>query len=284
MLKKIIDYLVQDLEVQPNVAVTIILSLLTFCLGFIITWTAAGVSKWIKRRNYKRSLRVVIHNFLESCRKQYLLLEPLTKQKGFLEGENYNVFVKSNFGQHYLSSIDIKTFIDNFSSFFSKRRPQEIADFFEIVETVRAVKDTSKEQITIYQSSYDENLKKYNENLNELRKLNDEFALEYSGKNVNPHLVSYISNFASTFIKWIEGGGNKSVQATNFEIVTPLIEIAKSFPHGPHSRKIIDHCVQCRAAFENIYNVDEYMKDEIGNLRKIHKNSYDRGIALVKKW
>jgi hypothetical protein len=55
MLKKLIDYLVHDLGVQPNVAVTIILSLFTFSLGFIITGTSAGISKWIKKRNYKRS-------------------------------------------------------------------------------------------------------------------------------------------------------------------------------------------------------------------------------------
>ena len=58
MLISLINYLVQDLGVQPNVAVTIILSLFTFSLGFIITWTASGISKWVKRKNYKKSFKI----------------------------------------------------------------------------------------------------------------------------------------------------------------------------------------------------------------------------------
>ena len=55
MLKKLIEYLVQDLGIQPNVAVTIILSLFTFSLGFIITWAAGGISKWVKKKIIKRA-------------------------------------------------------------------------------------------------------------------------------------------------------------------------------------------------------------------------------------
>src|SRR5205085_2526608 len=82
MLKDLIEYLVHDLGVQPNVAVTIILSLVTFSLGFVITWTAAAVSKWTKRKNYKKSLKIVIKNFLEACQKQQQLLEVFSTHKG----------------------------------------------------------------------------------------------------------------------------------------------------------------------------------------------------------
>lgn len=284
MLKKLIDYLVQDLGVQPNVAVTIILSLFTFSLGFIITWTAAAISKLVKRKNYKKSLKVIIKHFLESCKKQYLLLEPFSSQKGFLHGENYNILIKSNFGQNYLSTLDIKTFIENFSSFFNKTRPGEISDFFEIVETVKTQKDTAKEQIKIYYSNYDENLKKYNEGLDGLRKLQDDLALEYNGKSIDAQLASYISTIVATFTKWKQGGGSTNIHVTNTEIVTPLFDTALSFPPNPISRKVIDHCIQCRAAVENISNVEGYMKDEIKTLRDMHKDAYERGTTIFNKW
>jgi hypothetical protein len=99
MLKRIIEYMVQDLGVQPNVAVSIILSLFTFSMGFIITWTAASISRALKRKNYKKSLRIIIRNCLDSCQKQYILLENFSNQKGFLHGENYSISIKSNFAQ-----------------------------------------------------------------------------------------------------------------------------------------------------------------------------------------
>jgi hypothetical protein len=284
MLKNLIDYLVQDLGVQPNVAVTIILSIFTFSLGFIITWIAAAISKWIKRKNYKKSLTIIIKHFLESCRKQYLLLEPFSSQKGFLHGENYNISVKSNFAQNYLSTLDIKIFIENFSSFFNKTRAQEIADFFEIVETVKTSKETAKEQIKTYYSNYDENLKKYNDGLDGLRKLQDDLALEYNGKTIDSQLENYIFSIVATFTKWKQGGSSTNIHVTNTEIVTPLFDTALSLPPNPISRKVIDHCIQCRIAVENISNVGGYMKDEIETLKKVHKDSYERGTTIFNKW
>ena len=54
------------ITVRVNVAVTIILSLFTFRLGFIKTWTASGISKWVERKNYKKSL-FYTKNMLNQC-------------------------------------------------------------------------------------------------------------------------------------------------------------------------------------------------------------------------
>jgi len=284
MIKKLIDYLVQDLGIQPNVAVTIILSLFTFSLGFLITWTAGGISRWVKRKNYKKSLKVVIKHFLESCQTQYVLLGDFSKQKGFLHGENYKISIKSNFGQNYLSTLDIKTFIENFSSIFKKERAQEISDLFEIVETVKTSKDAFKEQIKVYYSSYNENLKKYNENIDSLRKLQDDLALQYNGKTIDAELASYIHSISCTFTEWKKNGANININATSTEIVSPLFETALAFPPNAISRKIIDNCSQCREAVENIANVERYMKDEIKALKDVHENSYEKGMLIFNKW
>ena len=71
MLKSLVNYLIQDLGVQPNVAVKIILSLFTFSLGFIITWTASGISKWVNRKNIKRVLKCSdCSQYLTACKTQ----------------------------------------------------------------------------------------------------------------------------------------------------------------------------------------------------------------------
>lgn len=284
MLKKLIDYLVQDLGIQPNVAATIILSLFTFVSGFIITWIAAGFIKWVKRKNYKKSLKIIIRNFLESCKIQYVVLENFKEQKGFLHGENYHISIKSNFGQNYLSTLDIKTFIENFSSLFNKTRAEEISDLFELVETVKTSKDTFKEQFKAYYSNYEENLKKYNENLDGLRKLQDDLILEYNGKAIDTALYGYVSSIVSTFSKWKESGANTNIYVTNTEIVSPLFEKALVTPPNPISRRIIDYSIQCRTAVQNISNVEAYMKEEIETLKNVHKNSHEKGIAILNNW
>jgi hypothetical protein len=284
MLKKLIDYLVQDLEIQPNVAVTIILSLFTFSLGFLITWTAGGISRWVKRIKYKKSLKVVIKHFLESCQKQYTLLGDFSKQKGFLHGENYSISIKSNFGQNYLSTLDIKTFIEYFSSILKKERAQEISDLFEIVETVKTSKENFKDQLIIYYSSYNENLKKYNENIDNLSKLHDDLALAIYEKTIDVELEKYIHSIITTYSEWKKNGANFNINTTSTEIVSPLFETALALPPNAISRKIIDNCIQCRVAVENITNIERYLKDEINILKDVHENSYKKGMLILNNW
>lgn len=284
MLKKLIDYLVQDLDVQANVAVTIILSLFTFSLGFIITWTAAAISKCVKRWNYRKSLKIIVGNFLNSCQQQYLSLEKFVGQKGFSEGENIYFSIIANFGQNYLSTLDIKTFIENFSSFRMKNRAKEIADLFQIVENIKVSKETFKEQVKVYYTSYEKAHEKYNENLDGLRKLRDDLALEYNAKPINKQLADYISSIAAVFTNWTQNGANTSINATNTEIVLLLFNEAKANPPNAISRKVLDYCIQCRISVESISNCERYIKEEIDTLMVIHKDSFEKGTLILNKW
>lgn len=288
MLKWFIEYLVKDLDVQPGTAATIILSLFTFSLGFLITWTAAALSKWIKKIKYKKSLSIIIRSFLNSCKTQYLILEKFSSQKGYLHDEGYTIQIKSNFAQNYLSNIDVKVFIENYSSLFKRNRAQEISDLLELVEAVRMAKQTSQDQMKSFYPTYEENLKKYNENIDSLRKLQDDLALEYNGKEIGKDIerdiAEYVYSIVSTFTQWKLNGGSISIEVTNTEIITPLFDRALSIPPNIISRKVIENCLQCRIAVENIRNVQRYMKDEVAALENAHKEAYEKGIKIISKW
>jgi len=284
MLKRIIEYLVNDLGITANVAVTIILSLLTFSFGFIITWIASAISKWKKRINYRKSLKILIRDFLASCEKQYLIMENFKDHKGFLYGEDYKISIKSNFSQNYLSSLDVSVFIENFSSTFKKSRASEISQIFEIVETVKTSKETFKEQISYYYSRYDEYFKLYNENLDNLRRIQDDLALEYNGKTVDERLASYIFSIFKTYSDWKQKGASTIINETFTEIVNPLFDTALKTAPNEISRKIIDYCLKCRLAVEEISNIEKHMKEEIDEVRKIHEVSFNNGIAIINNW
>lgn len=129
MFKSIIGYWESQLGIQRSVVVTLILTLSTFSLGFIINWTASYIIRGVKKRRYRKSLKVIIADFLQSCNRQSKEFENILTQKGYLHGENYIIPNKSNFGQNYLTGLDISVFIENFSANFKKTDPMKFVSF-----------------------------------------------------------------------------------------------------------------------------------------------------------
>lgn len=283
MLKRIIDYFVNDLGIPINVAATIILTLLTFSFGFIITWTAAAVSKWNKRRNYRKSLKIIIRDFLNSCKKQYDGLDSFSNHKGFLHGEDYKIILKSNFGQSYLANLDVSIFIENFSSIFKKARATEISHIFEIVASVKNSKESFKEQMSFFYSKYDDWFQIYNDHLENLRKLHDDLVLEFNGTPL-VQLNAHINSIFKTYSDWRNNGANTFINTTSTEIVNSLFENALEFPPSTLSRKVIDNCLSCRLAVSEIMNVENHMKEEINEVRDVHKRAFENGLPIINRW
>lgn len=284
MLKRIVLFLHETLDIPNAVAASIVVTLFTFSFGYLITWSVSAFSRRRKRYIYKKSLKLIIINFLSSCKLQHQELLKFDEQKGFLNGDNYTVIIKSNYAHNYLSKIDLKEFIENFSTIRVKRA-QEISDFFEIVETVRIVNELFKDQYKMFYSSYEKNLEIYNLNLDSLRKIQDDLILEMSAPTIiNPQVIKYIPTVLSVFENWAKNGASIIINATNDQIVGPLHQGAISNPPNNISKKILDHCMQCKMAVANIENIEKLMKEEILHLRSTFKHAYERGSELIIGW
>lgn len=246
MLKKLIDYLVNDLGVQPNTAATIILTLFTFSLGFIITWTAAAISKWLKRKKYRKSFKIILNDFISACKIQYQELEKFPLQKGYLNGGDYTITVKTNYGLKYLANLDINVFIDNFSSLFKKNRAAEVSQLLEIVEQVKSDRESIKELIDFTYLKYSESFDIYNENLDSLRKLYENLPLKYNGTAIEANFHIYIQSIIDTFNRWNEKGALTHINVTLDQIVNPLYTEAKKISQNEISRDVIEHTLKCR--------------------------------------
>ena len=98
---------------------------------------------------------------MERCKIQSYEFDKLLIQPGYLFGNGYKIVVASNFSQNYLSTLDVKVFIENFSSIFKRGRAKQIAEFFELIENVKFVRELLNNTIDYTYESYKENNKLY---------------------------------------------------------------------------------------------------------------------------
>ena len=282
MLKKVINYLVEDLNVDNNTAVTLTITLLTFTLGFLFTWIASFINRQIKKSSYRRSLKIIIKDFFKSCKKQHDAFKIFSDQKGFLHGLDFEIAFVSNFAQNYLSSLDIQVFTNNFSIAFNKRRAKHISKLFEIIEITKSETVFLKEILKLIFERYAKHEKDYQEHLDNLRKLQDDLITQFYGKQVDEQLNKFIVGIIGVFKAWAIKGQKTEFVNTLDEIVSPILDLAKGVNPNPFTRIAIDNCLKCKQAFENMQKLEQMLKERISNSTLIYKRAYKIGNILKK--
>ena len=212
-MKRIIDFLTNDFGVDRNTAATLIITIFTFLIGLIATLLTNYIITKIKKRGYRKGFKVVIKDFIDSCKRQYkTFINPTAEQK-VLEGEDFVIRIVPNSSLSYLSSIDKKDFIINFSSIFNKKRPKVISKLFYIIESVKVVNDETPKGIIILFDKYSVQEHIFQEHLDELRKINDQFINEILSPNFHSHPEKiFIENYLNIFKSWIENGQNTQLK------------------------------------------------------------------------
>jgi hypothetical protein len=287
MLKSLIEYLVNNLGVDRNTASTIIITLAIFACGYIISGVVLVISKWRQRFIYRRSLKIIISEFFNSCEKQYDQFKIFSAEKGFSDGADYQITLVSNFALQYLTSLDVTIFIKNFSSLTSRKRAIEISNFLEIVELIKENKSTLQKSISMAFDSYSENLAIYNKNIHELRSLINIIALDFNGRLTNeiePSLHEYIGKILEVFSLWSEKGEKNAVNDTANDLVSPILKISTETKPNSYSFSATNSCVLCLSAHENILNAEEMIRTEVEHSAKTYQNAFEKGRRITQHW
>jgi hypothetical protein len=284
MIKSIIDYIVNDLGVERDTAVTIVVSLVTFGSGYLVTGLIKAIHKWRKQISYRKILKIIIDDFLNLCEKQHRIFENYSKEKGFAEGSNVNISVVPNFSQNYLAEVDVSIFIENFSLFFSKKRGIQISEFFELVETIKSNKIDLRTNINMAIDSYNRNLITYNQNLHSLERFKDYLGVEYNDKSVDLSFVKYLNGIYHPFMDWHKKGKSTNLKDTNEQIIQPILANLRILMPDKISHEAITFCLLAEGAYVNIINAENLIKDIISESAILYKSTYEKGRLLVKNW
>jgi hypothetical protein len=284
MLNQLIQFFQKDSGADANTAFTVIVTLFTFSVGLFTAWVAKTLSKLRKRVLYKKSLKMIINDFLNSCQNQHLAFKIVSSQEGFSKGNDYNIPLLPNVSQNYLAKLDINIFIENFSSIFHKNRDSEISELFEAVEVIKINKELLKELVNFTYAKYETFLNKYNENIEAISILHDGLVLKYSGVEVSDEFALYVHKIFAVFNEWKKNGSNNKITSTYNELIKPILDIAKSSIPSQSSSDALIFCLRGELAFTNITNIENLLRTKLQESMEIHKDVYERGLLIMNNW
>jgi hypothetical protein len=166
-----------------------------------------------------------------------------------------------------LNRIDLPILVQNLSQsfwtriFYKKNNSKAISKLIELVSQVKI----SNEQIKTYQTSYFEVYKKHEErfysNVDDLRKINDEFSVRLNTNSLTMTEMPYVIGFFGIFVKWVEGGSSNTIFNLRNEIVLKVLEYNKNFTGNPHVLQTNNLCLTADQSYGTIAKVDDLLSD-----------------------
>lgn len=282
-MKQLLDYIVENYGVDRNSASSILLTLFTFLIGLFLTWLTSIIVKFIKRREYRKCLKLVIADFIKKCKRQHDINLTFFDQKGILQGENYSYSTVSNYGFKYLESLNVTDFTTNFLSVIKKKNAKRILKLFEIVEYIRV----QKEQSQLMRSELFERFKNadtiYSTNLDALRKYHDDLVVKYKGESMEQnHESDFVIGIINIYNRWYKNGQNREIENTYNEIALEILNFSKKIKPNPMNRITIDYALECKLAYENMIHLDKLLRNDMQGSVWAYKKAYKLGDIILK--
>jgi hypothetical protein len=282
-MKYLIKYLVDNFKIDNNTAVTLILTISIFITGFIINWVGGMIKNYLLKRTYRKSMRIIIHDFFSSCKRQLKLFDEVLKQKGLLEGFDFEITYVSNYSQSYLESVDIYTFIKNFYNPLNKKRPKCISKLFEIVSSISTGIINFKEMQQLGNDYYSESENQYNDSLDSIRKIADSFIVKYSGTTLpSGDEGIFIDNYMDIINDWRKAGGSTTKAKTHELIVQPILNLSRNGMPAQYKQSSIDLSLAASRAFVNMKKAETHLKDAVKNISFLYRRANRLGKKTEK--
>jgi hypothetical protein len=281
-LKTLAHFIITTFKVDNNTAAALTISICTFVLGIIISVTLNAIIKYINNRSYRKSLNLVVQEFINSCKRQHREYTKFFQQKGFLEGDDFTIPVVPNPTKNYLASLDLHAFTNNFSAPLIKKRAKCISKLFKIIAMVEYDATSLTDSLKVLTDRYAQHEARYQQNLDALRKYFDD-NLALVAKNTLDREVDALMRFIDkTFAEWINNGKKNEFANTCRHIINPIYEFAVQQPPNIGTRLAVDTCINCRAAFVDMVKDQELLSDRVRTSMWIYKSAFKAGELVLR--
>ena len=181
MLKSIFEFF-HKYNVDANTVSTLVITIFVFGLGVIISWVGSVIKSKKTKRAFRSSIIFVLENFRAACLKQVSVVTLSLETVGLQYNKDFNVTLVPIGTLDYLNRMDLSTLINNLGNrnFFicKSNRPKAISKLIELVAQTKLQHDQVSKIMQIYSQAYQKHEKNFNENLDLLRKISDQFFFQ----------------------------------------------------------------------------------------------------------
>ena len=286
-MQSITDFF-RQFGVDANTTATLLISILTFALGFLITWFGGQIKKYFERKHYRASMLQILKDFSEACKKQNKVVSNSLDTASLTHGKDFIISFVPVGTLDYLNRIDWVEFIKNFKEPIFQcgstiNYAKALSKLIELVAHIKILNIKIEENRKMLFSAYQRAEIKFQENVDALRKFNDLLALKYTS-NPSPELIieKYDKKYFGVFNKWVEDGLKTEPINLQHGIVKPILALNQAFVGLPETFETNNFALSADVAFMNIEKVDRGLTESLEAYSRSHRRAYRITNVIVK--
>jgi hypothetical protein len=278
-MNKIFDYF-HRLGVDKNTTATIFITILVFGLGLFFTWMGSQIKKFSERRRYKKSIIYVLEEFSRACKRQTVVVKKTLDKAGLVDGNDFNIDFVPIGTLDYLNKVDLSIMVQNLGRPIVIRlltcKGSNLKAVSKLIEIVTLIKATNEQVATItkmYFKSYEFHEKQFYSCVDDLRKLNDLFALQAPKGEILPMEIPYVKSYFDIFNKWFEAGASTIIKVEYEAIVLKVLELNKKFNNVSYTLQTNNLALLASNSYSTIEKVDKLLFEHFTHFIHVHKRA-----------
>jgi hypothetical protein len=282
-MKNTIEYF-KTLGVDPNTTATIFITVLTFSLGYLISWIAIGIKKSKEKSSYKKSLLLILKDFSKACEKQESVVINSLKGTNLKYGNDFVIRFIPIATIDYLCKLDFNTFIQNIEPLIPKNNfSKAISKLFELIFQIKILNESISDFLKMNFDIYRKYEMEYQDNLFILKQIHDELGMELDGKPIDIEIDGkLIQEYFEIFGFWQRDGMKVDTVSTYNEVICKILAMVRNNKGFPIGLRISQHALKCELAFKNIEKIDGLLKNKIIKFAYYHRRAYRLLRVIIK--
>jgi hypothetical protein len=288
-MKFIFDYFAR-FKIEPSATLAILLSVLTFSLGFLFNWISREIGRHRDKNAYRRSIKFTLLNFARSCGQQSDQVRKSLAEASLLDNKNFYITTIPISSLEYLASLDHYAFVKNFRPkwWYKKSRANRysemVAKLLDLIARVKGQQDGITKITNLMFSSYGKHEAIYHESLENLKLTIIEItaATALSESNQFDTRRQIVVEYNSVFVNWQKNGTKSGFRPTYLEIVQELMKLNSKYPYTDFALKTIRLLDLSVTAYINVEKVDQYLKEKFDEFSFFHRK-VSRVVTLLAR-
>jgi hypothetical protein len=266
-----------ELGIKADTIFTVLATLFVFGMGIIANWIINLLKQRNERKNYKKTINLLLDNLSEICKKQYLITTKALESYSILNNKLIGIQIHVYTPLYFLNKVDYSVFIKNYVRGCNKK--------LKVKATVRVFKNIG------YTNTFESETVSALKQLFELLKPHQEtyikniFAIEEFGREL-PFLEFVDFDLKAGCIqvieKWQQEKKDNNFSHSFTLLISPLLTLLNKYSMEPNVSKLGIWVKECHVSYSEISHLDKHLQDDFQRFAFENKKVYKELKMILK--
>jgi hypothetical protein len=276
-MEELLHYLKSHTGVAVETIFTVLTSLFVFGMGILSNWVINLIKQYRQRKNYRKTINLLLDNLSDICRKQYLNTSKRLESYSILNNKFIGIQLHVYTPMYFLNKMDYSVFISNYVRGCRKNlKAKACVKVFKIIGYTDTLEQETVEASKFFFDSLKPHQETYVKNILEIESIGRELpAIEFVD-------YDFKKECQEVFDQWGLQKHDHSFTHTFTFLISPLKRLLDRFTMEPNAARLLQLTDECHQAYSDLSHTDKAILEQMKRFAWENRRVYKELIIALK--